>query len=60
MPLPATPWQATLVGTPDKIVEQLRKMRDLGLTYTIGYFLDAAYDRASIDLFASKVIPELA
>jgi len=30
------------------------------LGYVIGYFIDAAYGRASIDLFASKVVPELA
>jgi hypothetical protein len=30
------------------------------MTYAIGYFMDAAYDRSSIDLFASRVIPELA
>ena len=49
-----------LVGTPEQIVERLSQVRDLGLTYAIGYFVDAAYDRASIDLFADKVIPELA
>jgi hypothetical protein len=25
-----------------------------------GFFIDTAYGRASIDLFASKVVPELA
>jgi alkanesulfonate monooxygenase SsuD/methylene tetrahydromethanopterin reductase-like flavin-dependent oxidoreductase (luciferase family) len=49
-----------LVGTPEQIVERLVEARDLGLGYTIGYFIDAAYDRGSIDLFANKVIPELA
>jgi F420-dependent oxidoreductase-like protein len=49
-----------LVGTPEKIVEKLTSLRKLGLAYAIGYFVDAAYDRGSIDLFASKVIPELA
>jgi alkanesulfonate monooxygenase SsuD/methylene tetrahydromethanopterin reductase-like flavin-dependent oxidoreductase (luciferase family) len=49
-----------LVGTPEQIVERLSGVRDLGLAYTIGYFVDAAYDRGSIDLFANKVIPELA
>ncbi len=49
-----------MVGTPDKLIEHLTKLRDLGLGYAIGYFVDAAYDRSSIDLFASKVIPELA
>jgi F420-dependent oxidoreductase-like protein len=49
-----------LVGTPEQIVETLSAMRGVGLGYMIGYFVDAAYDRGSIDLFASKVIPELA
>jgi hypothetical protein len=31
-----------------------------GLGYVIGYFIDAAYRRAGIDLFGSKVVPELA
>ncbi len=49
-----------LVGTPEQIVEQLTELSDIGLAYTIAYFVDAAYDRSSIELFASKVIPELA
>jgi F420-dependent oxidoreductase-like protein len=49
-----------LVGTPEQIVERLAQSRDLGLAYAISYFVDAAYDRGSIDLFAAKVIPELA
>ncbi len=49
-----------LVGTPEQIIEKLAQARDLGLGYAISYFFDAAYDRSSIDLFAEKVIPELA
>jgi F420-dependent oxidoreductase-like protein len=49
-----------LVGTPDQIVEKLAQIGKLGMGYAIGYFADAAYDRGSIDLFASKVVPELA
>jgi F420-dependent oxidoreductase-like protein len=48
-----------LVGTPEQIVERLTTADQLGVGYLIGHFLDAAYDRSSIDLFASKVIPEL-
>src|SRR5215475_13696346 len=48
-----------LVGTPDKIAAQLADLREAGLGYAITYFVDAAYDRRSIDLFATKVIPEL-
>jgi F420-dependent oxidoreductase-like protein len=49
-----------LVGTPEKITEHLSELADLGLAYTIAHFLDAAYDRSSIELFASTVIPSLA
>jgi F420-dependent oxidoreductase-like protein len=55
----ATVSSGPLVGTPDQISERLAQIRDLGLGYTIGYFVDAAYDRSSIDLFAKRVIPEL-
>jgi F420-dependent oxidoreductase-like protein len=48
-----------LVGTPEQIVERLRGLEKLGMTYAIGYFSDAAYDPTSIDLFAERVVPEL-
>jgi alkanesulfonate monooxygenase SsuD/methylene tetrahydromethanopterin reductase-like flavin-dependent oxidoreductase (luciferase family) len=48
-----------LVGTPEQIVERLRVCADAGLSYGINYFLDAAYDRSSIELFESQVIPAL-
>ena len=49
-----------LVGTPEQLVERLTEARGMGMTYAITYFVDAAYDPASIDLFAAKVIPALA
>lgn len=49
-----------LVGTPEQIIERLTKMRQMGLTYTIHYFAEAAYDRSGIELFAREVIPALA
>jgi len=49
-----------LVGTPEQICERLAEVRALGLEYAIGYFVDAAYDRGSVDLFARRVIGELA
>ncbi|MGI9006045.1 MAG: LLM class F420-dependent oxidoreductase [Streptosporangiaceae bacterium] len=48
-----------MVGTPEQITERLAEIGRLGLNYAIGNFADAAYDRASVDLFASKVIPAL-
>jgi len=47
-----------LVGTPEQIVDALNTAKDLGMSYAITNFADAAYDTASIDLFASTVIPE--
>ena len=32
----------------------------MGLTYAITYFIDAAYDPTSLDLFAREVMPALA
>jgi len=49
----------SLVGTPEQIAKELAHRRDLGLGYAICYFVDAAYSRSSIDLFASTVIPAL-
>ena len=49
-----------LVGTPEQILEKLTAMGELGLKYTILYFLEAAYDQSGIELFARHVAPELA
>ena len=49
-----------LVGTPEQLVERLREAENLGMTYAIGNFIDAAYDPSSMDLFATEVIAELA
>jgi F420-dependent oxidoreductase-like protein len=46
-------------GTPEQIVEKLRRMRDLGCEYAILYFPEAAYDRSGIELFEREVIPAL-
>ncbi len=48
-----------LVGTPDQIVEQLRPWVSAGMTYSIGYFPDAAYDTTSLELFSREVVPAL-
>ena len=49
-----------LVGTPERIVERLRDLERLGMTYAINYFPGAAHDRSGVELFAAEVIPELA
>ena len=48
-----------LVGTPEQIVEKLRELQGLGMTYAITYFAEAAYDRTGIELFAREVVPHL-
>jgi F420-dependent oxidoreductase-like protein len=49
-----------LVGTPEQVVERLHEANDIGMTYAICFFADAAYDRSSIELFEQRVIPQLA
>src|SRR3954454_9278375 len=46
-------------GTPEQIVEKLKRMRDLGCEYAILYFPEAAYDRSGIELFEREFIPAL-
>ena len=47
-------------GTPEQIVEKLKRMQLLGCEYAIMYFPEAAYDRSGIELFEREVIPALA
>ncbi|MBB4685815.1 LLM class F420-dependent oxidoreductase [Amycolatopsis jiangsuensis] len=49
-----------LVGTPEQIVERLKELEGLGMTYAIAYFVESAYDRSGVKLFTDKVVPELA
>ncbi len=51
---------SALAGTPEQIVERLREMDTLGMTYPIVYFPEAAYDVSGIELFAREVVPALA
>jgi F420-dependent oxidoreductase-like protein len=45
------------VGTPEQLVEQIAGYRDAGCGYLILNFPDAAFDPASMDLFAAEVMP---
>lgn len=47
-------------GTPQRVIERMTKLRDLGCEYLICYFPEAAYDRTGIELFEREVIPALA
>jgi len=49
-----------LVGTPEQIIENLKEADAMGMKYPILYIADLPYDKGSRDLFATKVIPELA
>jgi F420-dependent oxidoreductase-like protein len=44
-------------GTPEQIIENLQRMRDLGCQYAICAFPEAAYDRSGVELFEREVIP---
>ncbi len=49
-----------LVGTPEQICQALERLADLGMTYAITYFAEAAYDTSGLDLFERAVLPEFA
>jgi len=46
-------------GTPEQVVEKLKRIRELGCEYAILYFPEAAYDRSGIEMFEREVIPAL-
>jgi F420-dependent oxidoreductase-like protein len=46
-------------GTPEQVVEKLKRMHELGCEYAILYFPEAAHDRSGIELFERDVIPAL-
>ena len=47
------------VGTIEQVIERLRGLQALGMTYAICYFQEAAYDTTGITTFENAVIPEL-
>jgi F420-dependent oxidoreductase-like protein len=47
-------------GTPEQVTEKLAALGELGMSYAILNFPEAAYDRSGIDLFTEKVAPALA
>jgi len=47
------------VGTPEQIIQALRRAQDSGMTYAICYFTEAAYDRSGIEMFEREVVPAL-
>lgn len=51
---------APAVGTPEQVIERLRERKQHGLGFSNHYFPEAAYDRATQQLFETHVIPALA
>ncbi|NEE00320.1 LLM class F420-dependent oxidoreductase [Phytoactinopolyspora halotolerans] len=47
------------VGTPDQVASRLQELREAGMTYSICYIRDAAYDLDSVELFEREVISAL-
>ena len=50
----------TGAGTPGQIIDRLRALQEVGMTYAITYFDDIAYNRAAAEMFVHEVIPALA
>ncbi|EYT63406.1 F420-dependent oxidoreductase [Dietzia sp. UCD-THP] len=48
------------VGTPEQIVDKLRELESLGMTYGVFYFPEIATDTSGLELFEREVIPALA
>ncbi len=48
-----------LVGTPGQLIDKLRALQDVGMTYAIVNFDDIAYDRTAAELFVHEVVPAL-
>ncbi|WP_194860732.1 LLM class F420-dependent oxidoreductase [Dietzia sp. SYD-A1] len=48
------------VGTPEQIVDKLRGLEGLGMTYGVFYFPEIATDTSGLELFEREVIPALA
>lgn len=48
-----------LTGTPEQIVQSLQSWEAAGMSYSIVYFADAAYDTSSMELFMQQVVPHL-
>jgi F420-dependent oxidoreductase-like protein len=47
------------VGTAEQVTETLQHLQKEGMTYAIIYFPEAAFDTSGIELFESRVVPEL-
>ena len=48
------------VGTPEQIIDELTRLKELGMEYGIFYFPEIATDTTGLELFEKEVIPALA
>ncbi|MDJ0952724.1 MAG: LLM class F420-dependent oxidoreductase [Acidimicrobiia bacterium] len=46
-----------MAGTPDQLIEKMQPWADVGMSYAIVYFYEAAYDTTGLELFAREVMP---
>lgn len=44
-------------GTPDQLIEKIRTWADVGMSYGIVYFYEAAWDTSGLERFAREVMP---
>jgi alkanesulfonate monooxygenase SsuD/methylene tetrahydromethanopterin reductase-like flavin-dependent oxidoreductase (luciferase family) len=51
--------ESPTAGTPEQVAEAIRQCQDLGMSYAIGYFPEAAYDLSGVELFEKEVVPAL-
>ncbi|MCP4963610.1 MAG: LLM class flavin-dependent oxidoreductase, partial [bacterium] len=49
-----------MAGTPEQLIERMKPWMDVGMSYAIVYFQEAAYDTSGLERFAREVIPALA
>ena len=48
-----------MAGTPEQLVERLRRWEEVGMSYPILYFAEAAFDPSGLERFGRDVIPAL-
>jgi alkanesulfonate monooxygenase SsuD/methylene tetrahydromethanopterin reductase-like flavin-dependent oxidoreductase (luciferase family) len=52
--------QATVIGTPTKVIDRISQMVDAGVDYVIAYFPLVAYDHEPMQRFVEEVMPAFA
>ncbi len=48
-----------MAGTPEQLVERLRRWEEVGMSYPILYFAEPAFDPSGLERFGREVIPAL-